>query len=181
MTVRYGALLALPLFATACAPEGQIKRQPGSWSQKIEIVKLEGKGATPDTKVQMQRMFDAMSGMSICLTPAAAAKEDLGKNMEQMGSHGQNCTFGKRDVTGSTIGFDAVCKQANGGTMKLTANGINAPTSQDVTMKMEGFSTTGASEGVMEMHVSAKRNGDCKAGDITPPEAPATPAAAAKP
>ena len=126
-TLRHtAALLALPLLATGCGPEAQVKRQAGSWTQKIEIVKLEGNGATPDTKVQMQKMFDAMSGLSICLTPAAAAKEDLGKNMEQMGSRGQNCTFGKRDVTGATIGFDAVCKQANGGTMKLSASGTNA-------------------------------------------------------
>lgn len=175
MTLRHAALLALPLVAAACSPEAQVKRQAGSWSQKIEIVKLEGKGATPEAKAQMQKMFDAMAGLSVCLTPAAAAKEDLGKNMEQMGSQGRNCTFTKRDVTGSTIGFDATCKQADGGTMKLVATGTNAPTDQDVTLTMDGTTASGERQGSMEMRVHSSRSGDCKPGDITPPDTPATP------
>ncbi len=181
MPLRH-ALLALPLpllvFAAACSPEAQVKRQPGSWSQKVEIVKLEGKGATAEAKVQMQKMFDAMSGLSVCLTPAAAAKEDLGKNIEQMGSQGKNCTFSKRDTAGATIGFDAVCKQPGGGSMKLTAAGTTSPTEQDITLTMQGTAASDAPEGTMEMHVRSTRGGDCKPGDITPPDAPAAPPAA---
>ena len=178
MTTRYTlAILAIPLLATACGPEAQVKRQPGSWSQKIEILKLEGKGATPETKVQMQKMFDAMGGISICVTPAAAAKEDMSKNMEQMGSRGQNCTFGKRDTTGATIGFDATCKQADGGTMKLSAAGTNTATSQDITMTMDGIDASGKPTGTMQMRVIGTRGGDCKPTDVTPPDAPATPPA----
>ena len=173
MSLRNIAILALPLFAVACGPEAQIKRQPGSWSQKVEILKLEGKGATPATRLQMQKMFDTMAGMSICVTPAAVAKEDLGKNLEQMGSRGQNCTFSNRDTTGPSIGFDAVCKQAGGGSMKLTAIGSNAATVQDITMTMVGSDAAGKTQGTMEMRVRAIRGGDCKPGDITPPELPA--------
>ena len=182
MSLRHAVILALPLFAVACGPEAQIKRQPGSWSQKVEILKLEGNGATPDTRAQMQKMFDAMAGISICVTPAAAAKEDLSKNLEQMGSRGQSCTFGKRDTTGATIGFDAVCKQADGGSMKLTASGSNAPTGQDITMTMVGIDPTGKPKGTMQMRLRGTRNGDCKPTDITPPDVSAMPGApAAKP
>lgn len=173
MKFRYAAALALPLFAAACGPEAQIKRQPGSWSQKIEILKLEGNGAKPETKLQMQKMFDAMGAMSICVTPAAVEKEDLAKNLEQMGSRGQNCTFSNRDTTGATIGFDAVCKQADGGSMKLTATGSNAATAQDITMTMAGTDAAGKAQGTMQMRVRATRGGDCKPTDITPPDLPA--------
>ncbi|RUN75592.1 DUF3617 family protein [Sphingomonas sp. TF3] len=174
MTFRIMALLALPLAASACSPDAPVKRQAGSWSQKIDIVKFEGKGATPETKTQMQKMFDAMSTMSVCLTPAAAAKEDMGKAMEQMSARGQNCTFAKKDVTGASIAIDATCKQPNGGTVKMTMTGTNSATAQDMTMKTEGFAANGTQEGTMEMHVKSTRNGECKPTDVTPPEAPAT-------
>jgi hypothetical protein len=172
MSLRQAALLALPLFVVACGPEAQITRQPGSWSQKVEVLKLEGKGATPATRLQMQKMFDAMAAMSVCVTPAAVEKEDLAKNLEQMGARGQNCTFSNRDATGATIGFDAVCTQAGGGSMKLTARGNNAATEQDITMTMVGSDAAGQTQGTMEMRVRASRSGDCKPSDITPPDLP---------
>ncbi len=177
MKFCYAAVLALPLFVVACGPEAQIKRQPGSWSQKIEILKLEGNGTKPETRVQMQKMFDAMGAMSVCVTPAAVAKEDLAKNLEQMGSRGQKCTFSNRDTTGATIGFDAVCEHPGGGSMKLSATGSNAATAQDITMTMVGTDTAGKQQGTMQMRLRATRNGDCKPSDITPPDLPAEPPA----
>ena len=167
------ALLALPLVVVACSPAAPVKRQPGSWSQKIEILKLEGKGATPEVKAQMQKMFDSMSAMSVCLTPAAVAKEDMGKAMEQMASRGKDCTFDKKTVNGGSIAISATCKQPTGGTVKMTVNGTTAATSQQMTMQTEGYDANGAKEGTMQMHISSTRNGDCKPGDVTPPDAPA--------
>lgn len=168
---------ALPLVAVAaCSPEQVIKREPGSWTQKVQILRLEGKGANPQVKAQMQAMFDAMAGMSICLTPEAAAKEDLAQTMEQVGTRGQNCKIGEHDETGPTIGLSAVCPQAGGGTVKLSVTGTNASGDRNMVMKSEGFDAKGGSQGVMEMRVHAVRSGPCKAGDITPPAAPATPA-----
>uniref|UniRef100_UPI0035CC2EBA DUF3617 domain-containing protein n=1 Tax=uncultured Sphingomonas sp. TaxID=158754 RepID=UPI0035CC2EBA len=175
MTLRTTAtVLALPILAlAACSPSGPIKRQPGSWSQKVEIVKLEGKGATPETKAQMQKMFDSMAAMSVCLTPAAAAKEDFSKAMEQMASRGQNCTFDKKDVTGGTINVSATCKQATGGTVKMTITGTNSATAQALTMQTEGYDAGSVKQGTMQMKITSTRSGDCKPGDITPPDAPA--------
>ena len=176
MTLRTMATLLVPpvLALAACSPSGPVKRQPGSWSQKVEILKLEGKGATPETKAQMQKMFDSMAAVSVCLTPAAAAKEDFGKAMEQMASRGQNCTFDKKDVSGGTINVSAACKQAAGGTVKMTITGTNAATAQEMTMRTEGYDAGGAKQGTMQMRIKSKRSGDCKPGDITPPDAPAT-------
>lgn len=166
--------LALPVLAVAaCSPEQVIKREPGSWTQKVQILRLEGKGATPQVKAQMQAMFDAMAGMSTCLTPEAAAKEDLAQTMEQVGTRGQNCKIDKHDETGPSIGLSAVCPQQGGGTVKLSITGTNATGDRDMTMKSEGFDAKGAAQGVMEMRVHAIRSGPCKAGDITPPATPA--------
>ncbi|WP_010218716.1 DUF3617 domain-containing protein [Sphingomonas sp. PAMC 26621] len=120
----------------------------------------------------MQAMFDAMAGMSICLTPQAAAKEDLAQTMEQIGPRGQNCKIGKRDDTGPTVGLSAVCPQDGGGTVKVSVTGTNAAGDRNLTMKSEGFDASGVAEGVMEMRVHTVRSGPCKAGDITPPPAP---------
>ncbi|WP_242186781.1 DUF3617 family protein [Sphingomonas sp. CARO-RG-8B-R24-01] len=174
MTLHRIATLALPILAVAaCSPEQVIKREPGSWTQKVQILRLEGKGATPQVKAQMQAMFDAMAGMAICLTPEAAAKEDLAQTMEQIGPRGKNCKIGKRDETGATVGLSAVCPQEGGGTVKLSVTGTNATGDRDMTMKSEGFDAKGVAEGVMEMRVHAVRSGPCKAGDITPPATPA--------
>lgn len=178
MTYRTtAALLALPLLAplvlVACGPAAPVKRQAGSWTQKIEILKLEGKGATPETRVQMQKMFDSMSAVSVCLTPAAVAKEDMGKAMEQMATRGRNCTFDKKSVSGGTIAIAASCKQPNGETVKMTVDGSTAATRQEMTMQTEGYDASGAKEGVMQMHITSTRGGECKPGDVTPPEAPA--------
>jgi len=167
------AMLALPLLAvTACSPEQVIKRESGSWTQKVQILRLEGKGATPQVKAQMQAMFDAMAGVSMCLTPEAAAREDLADAMKQIGTRGQNCTIQKHDDRGSSIGLDAVCPQPGGGTVKLSVSGTNATGDRNLVMKSEGFTTKGVSQGVMEMRVHSTRSGPCKAGDITPPAPP---------
>jgi len=171
--------LILPILTiVACSPEQVIKREPGSWTQKVEILQLEGKGATPQVKAQMQAMFDAMAGMSMCLTPDAAAKENLAETMQQIGTRGQNCTVDKHDDTGPTIGLSAACPQPGGGVVKLNVTGTNATGDRDLTMKSEGFTAKGAKEGVMEMRVHAIRSGPCKPGDITPPATPATTPAA---
>jgi hypothetical protein len=166
--------LALPLLTiVACSPEQVIKREPGSWTQKVEILQLEGKGATPQVKAQMQAMFDAMAGMSMCLTPDAAAKENLAETMQQIGTR-----VDKHDDTGPTIGLSAACPQPGGGVVKLNVTGTNATGDRNLTMKSEGFTAKGAKEGVMEMRVHAIRSGPCKPGDITPPATPATTPAA---
>lgn len=152
------------------------KRQPGSWSQKIEIVKLEGDDVKPEDKAQMDQMFSMLSGMSLCLTPEAAAQEDMAKNLSDMGSRGEECSFEKRVVSGSNVEFAATCKGDAGKTMRMSAKGTSGATKQDITMSMIANKADGSKEGEMVMRVISERKGDCGPDDITPPTA----AAAAK-
>lgn len=181
------SLAALSLLA-ACgtkgdAPaknDGPIKREPGSWSSKITIGKLEGKGVTPQTKAGLQQMFDAMSSMSVCITPEASAREDIGRNLENLSGAGRDCKFDKRELNGGTIAFSGTCGEGTH-KVRLTAKGTSSATMQDMTMTVEPLGATNATEGIMEMHMVTTRSGACKPGDITPPAAaPAAPAGATK-
>jgi hypothetical protein len=147
------------------------KRQPGSWSQKIEIVKLEGDDVKPGDKEQMQQMFSMLSGMTICLTPEAAAKEDMEKKLSDMGTRGENCTFDKRAMSGNKIDFSATCQGTDGKVMKMAATGTSGATSQDITMSISAKKADGTDEGEMVMHIQSERKGECGPKDITPPAA----------
>lgn len=149
---------------TSVAPT---KRQPGSWSSKIEIVKLEGPDIKPGTREQMQQMLSMMSGMSVCVTPEAAAAEDVSKNLENSAGS-KDCTFDKRNISGDTLEFSGTC-QRDGKKVRMTASGKNGATAQDITIKVEPLSASGAAEGVMEMRITSAHQGACKPGDITPP------------
>ena len=162
------AALAAATILAGCGPKAPVKRQPGSWSQKVEITRFEGKDADPRIRQGMQQMFDAMSTMRVCLTPDYVAREDINKRMEQLSGQGVACTADKKTSSGSTIAFAATCKQ-NGSTVRISADGTNAGTSQDFTMKVESTDAGGVSEGVMEMHVTSKREGECTPGELSPP------------
>ena len=169
------------LSACGAKSDAPVKREPGSWSTRITIAKLEGKGVTPQTRAGLQQMFDAMGSMSVCVTPEAAAREDIGHNLENASGAGRNCQFDKRDLTGATISFSGTC---NDGTRKvrMTATGTSGATAQDMTMTVEPLGANGTAEGIMEMHMVVTRSGACKPTDITPPPpaAPAAPAGATK-
>lgn len=183
MTLLAGAaLLALAACADKAETDGAgggsgaiadssepVKRQPGSWSTKMEVIKLEGPDIKGGEKEQLQSMMNMMGNVSICLTPEVAAQEDVAKNMEQLGSQGSECTFEKKEVRGNRISFAATCKSADGGTAKLSAEGKNDATTQDITITTVGTKPDGTAAGEMVMRISGQRTGECKAGDITPP------------
>jgi len=176
----FAASVAALSLLSACGAKSDapVKREPGSWSTKITIAKLEGKGVTPDAKAGMQQMFDAMSRMTVCVTPEASAREDIGHNLENASGAGSNCQFDKRDLTGETISFSGTCGEGTH-RVRMTATGTSGTTAQDMTMKVEPLGASGTPEGIMEMHVVTTRSGACKPTDITPPPVPAAPAAPA--
>lgn len=149
-------------------PDAPVKRQPGSWSSKVEITRLEGPGVKPEQRQQMQQMFDMIGKVSVCVTPKAAAQEDIAGNLEKQAG-GDKCTFDKREVTGETLLISGVCKRGDS-SVRLTAKGKNGATLQDITATVETLDASGKSLGVMEMHMTSQRTGDCKPGDLTPPD-----------
>jgi hypothetical protein len=144
------------------------KRQPGSWSQKIELKKFEGKDADK-ARAGLEQALAMANAMSVCITPEVSEKEDAMKNFEKIGGPGATCTFAKKSVTSAGIDVDGVCKMPSGKSTKVTVSGTLSPTSQDMTMTIEGLETTGAREGLMEMHTVWTRNGECKPTDMKVP------------
>lgn len=162
--------------SAAAAKTPPEKPQPGSWSSKIEVVELKGEGVPANAKDQMNQMFAAMSGVSVCITPEAAEQQDIAKRISQMGSQGQDCTIDKENNSGKNVDFAATCKRP-GGEMKMVAKGTSGATAQDVTMTMTMLKAGGGEEGTIVMRVSGARKGECGPNDITPPAEPATPPA----
>lgn len=155
--------------ATAAKVE-PIKRQPGSWTSKIDITKLEGADVKPGQREQMQQMFAMFSGISVCVTPEAAAQEDVSKNIESSAG-ARECTFDKREFTATSMEFSGTCDR-DGGKVRMTAKGTNSATAQDVTMTIEPLDAAGKPGGLMEMHVTSQRTGECTSKDFTPPARP---------
>ena len=159
------ALAGLALLTAACGKAEPVKRQPGSWSQKIEILEFTGPGVTPAQKGQMQSLMNFASGMSMCVTPEMAAQEDRQKALATLGGQG-DCTVTSNDISGSTIAFVTECKEA-GKTVRVTADGTSSGTAQNIRMTVE--TVAGAKDaGKLVMNVVATRNGECKPGDINP-------------
>jgi hypothetical protein len=63
----------------------------------------------------------------------------------------------------------------------MTITGTNSATAQALTMQTEGYDAGSVKQGTMQMKITSTRSGDCKPGDITPPDAPAAPAPAPAP
>ncbi|CAN5559197.1 hypothetical protein BH10PSE14_BH10PSE14_44270 [soil metagenome] len=147
--------------------DGPIRREPGNWSRTIEIVRFEGKGATPQGKAEMQGLLDATAVTSSCLTADAAAKEDILKNAQGSNVAGQNCAFDKPSYAGEHVALSGSCAVGTG-KLRLSIKGISGATTQDLLMTTEQLDAKGAPEGAMEMRMRSRRNGDCKPGDITP-------------
>jgi hypothetical protein len=169
MTMRKTMMAAgvAAMLLAGCAKSGPPpKRQPGSWSQKIELKRLEGKGAA-EMRPRMEQMLAMMSTISLCVTPQMAAKEQATSDLEKFGGNG-NCTFDRKSVAGGNLDVSGVCKSATG-TKKLTATGTLGASDQDIDMTVETLDTGGAKQGVMEMRVHSVRNGECTAKDMAAP------------
>ncbi len=172
-------LAGTALLVTACGKgdSGPVKRQPGSWSQKIEIVEFAAPGVRPEQKAQMQQMMNMMAGVSVCITPALAAQENPERNLTAMGGSQDSCKVVDKKFSGGKIAFTANCSQA-GKNVKLTANGTSGATEQNIKMTVESVGAQNDGSKLV-MNVSAKREGACKPGEFTPPvpKPAATPAA----
>jgi hypothetical protein len=164
-TMMTAAVAAMML--AGCAKGPAPKREPGSWSQTMELKRFEGKDADK-AKAALGQMFAAMSSATICYTPEMAAKEDPTANLEKLGSGGGTCTFDKKSADGGALDIAGTCKDTAGKTAKITATGTLGTTDQDVTMTVEGFDAYGAKEGLMEIRVHSVRQGECTAKDMRP-------------
>lgn len=176
--MRVAMVAAAALLVTGCGGKGEtaktgapIKHQPGSWSNKIEITDFDGGPGVDNAaaKQQIQAVLAAASGLSVCVTPELAARDNLSDNIERMAAQGKKCDFTRKTIDGENLDFAGTCSDATGTKVDLAITGTNAATKQDLVVKV----TPVGKPGRMTMHVVGQRNGECKPGDVRPP-APAT-------
>ncbi len=136
------------------------KRQPGSWSQKVDIVKIEGKDADK-IKGQMQAGIAMMGSLSICVTPELAAKEDPTEGLKKFNSN-NDCKVDSQDYEGKNVSFSGTCKGPDGQQNKVVTKGTLSPTAQDFSVSIDGPTK-------IELKTHASRNGDCTAKDLKVP------------
>ncbi len=169
-TILIGTLLAFAGGSVATAPafggdsEGPPpKRQPGSWTSRIEVTNVTGKDADIIKKMMNDTMAE-IAKSSICVTPEMAAKDDLADNATKFA--GGDCTLADKDLTGSDVGFSATCKSASD-TTRIVLKGTVTPTVQDFTISISGSDVNGPHS--IDMTVHSQRNGECTAADLREP------------
>lgn len=180
--VAMAMAMAAALAATACGGgtdsgkvAAPVKQLPGSWTNKIQIVKLDAGPGVDSTKIKegMQSMFDAFAGRGVCITEAMVAKNNVEANIRQLAAQGKKCDFSRKIQDGELIDFAGVCSEANGSKVKIAITGTNGPTTQDMVIVSEPVDAGGTARGSMELKMEGRRTGDCKAGDMQMPVAPA--------
>lgn len=141
-----------------------VKREAGSWKNSITIDKFDMPGAPPEAKTMMQGMMQAASAVELCLSPEAAAKEDLAAAMAK-GQSGKDCTYSKKDVTGGDIAVEGTCKDSTGQEVNLSITGKAEPKKTDMLINVKGKAPNGQNMD-MTMHAVSEWTGACKPGQM---------------
>ncbi len=152
----------------AAASGEAAKRQPGSWSQKAELLELTGPQVKPGEMEQMKQVMNMVGAVSICVTPEMAAAESITDNLKDMGGDGADCTFDKQNISGGRMDFAATCK-AGDGTVKMAGTGTHSATAQDFTLTTSTLGPGGEAQGTMKMRIVGKRTGECTNRDMQVP------------
>jgi hypothetical protein len=79
------------------------------------------------------------------------------------GQNGKDCTFSKKDMSGSNVAVEAVCKDGRGQDIKLSISGTSEPKKTDMVINVDGASPTGEKMS-MAMHTISEWTGECKPG-----------------
>lgn len=157
----FAAGLALAVGGAADAP---VKRRPGSWSQRVEVLRA---GSDEAARRALQRQFDAAATTTVCVTAAAAAREAptnrIGRLLPALGG----CTFEQRPNAGGRVDIAASCRADDGSPTVLRATGNVTPTAEDLTVSLDLAAPDGAPGGIA-LHIVTARRGACTSRDIRP-------------
>ena len=159
--------------------DGPIRHQPGSWSNKVTLVSVEGiPGAeNPQARTALQGMFDMASRVGTCITPELAAIDSPAANAERMAAQGKTCTFDRKVESGTNVDIAGTCSDQAGTKMRVEIAGTNSATAQTLTATTSPLGADNKPAGKMVIRIESRRTGECKPGDVTPPLPRATPAA----
>jgi hypothetical protein len=142
--------------------EQVFKRKAGSWQMKIDIEKLEGAGTSEAVRLKMQEMINQRGQEQLCLTEAAAAKEDFVGNMRNSAKN-NDCKNAVENVTASTMNIVAKCNGPDGKEFTISMEGDYSPTSTNMILKSEKAPSKNGPV-TMHMRTSSTWTGPCKAG-----------------
>jgi hypothetical protein len=132
---------------------------PGLWETKIQFKDIQGKGMSDSIKTQMMKATGGTITVKSCITKEQADKP----NSDFFGAaEGSNCTFEKRDISGTTMDVAMTCKPDGKTVIKNTMSGTYSSESYMMDMQQQ---TSGTPIGDLNMTgtISAKRLGACPA------------------
>lgn len=144
---------------TASAEAAKLdKPEPGQYSMKVSVEKLNLTGAPEGVKEQIRTQMESGFANSYCLTPEEADK-GFDEVYGQLTQDGQ-CQFSNFTVDDGTLDGTATC-EVPGGTMTYSMKGKAWATGSDLTAE----ATLDAQGRQMEMalHMVQERTGDCEA------------------
>lgn len=155
-------------------PAAPVKRQPGIWSTRLEITRLDGGPGVDTTRLRegMQNAMNAAAATGICVTPEAAARDTPAGNIDRA-SPARNCKFDRMVQEGERVDVAGTCQAQSGEKVRVTVTGTSGATAQDLTMSIVPVGASATPQRGMGMRVRSTRTGACKPGDITPPAPPA--------
>lgn len=134
--------------------------EPGLYQQSMKFTTFEVPGAPKEMVEQIKGMMQgAGQTTKYCLT-----KEESDKGFEEMFKKvGEgDCKYERFDASSSTIDAVLVCKNAGGGTARMTMNGTVSKTGSAVKVNVEQKGEkTPMGNATIAMEVRSKRVGDC--------------------
>ena len=182
MRIALIASLALPLALAACSGgdedvveedaglsgeevaaqlEAAPRAEPGQYETSVELLEFEvpGMPASQTDAVKQMMAVEFSKASTFCLTPEQA-EEGPQRMVQQMAE--SNCTFGRYDVTGSSIDGEMTCTGEQGfdGTVRVsgTMSGDTSSMTMETIHKVPGMPGEGAR---MKMQMDSRRIGEC--------------------
>ena len=182
LPIRIAALrLALAASLTGCspaakpptaAPEAMLKRQPGSWTFRHEIVAYDATGVTGDM-AEMVKAGKASVGTKddsgpLCLDAKTVSDDSQSKRLQEAIQFGPEWKVERAVFEDGKVDFKAVMRSAEQGDGEMTIVGTLSPTLTDLTL-VTAASRPGGGTGSIRtnFHTRNERVGDCTPGEDT--------------
>lgn len=142
------------------AASDKVVRAPGAWKTSMELTKFSMPGAPKEAEEMMRGMMSKLQDLQTCLTPEAAAKEDIASALAKPPGGGGECSFTKKDVAGSDIDVTLSCKDPSSPEpVTITMKGKAEAKKTDMVLTVSGKQ---AGQDInMEMHAVNQWVGEC--------------------
>ena len=139
------------------AAAGSVQLQPGEWEMKAEVVSVKAEGLPPGATESMKQAASRTSRDCMTAEDAKGPKaENLAPNPPGGNCKSENYSWGGGRISGKTS-----CTAPGGVKTTVVMDGRYDAQSMDITMKSDSDVAGRAMQ--MEMRISGRRVGECKA------------------